>query len=153
MGRSKFLIMAYIKRCSWHSIRSDSRWQWPRGLRHKLPSSAQTLASWVRIPHKEIDVCACLFCVCVVLCAGRSLVTGWSPVQGVIPTACTIKKLKKRPRSEKKGCRAVARYDLSFDWLHSPSGQWPLFSLLIYSRSAGLLGRVVSSSRDTIREP
>jgi hypothetical protein len=26
------------------------------------------------------------------------LATGWSPVQGVLPTVCTIKKLKKRPR-------------------------------------------------------
>jgi hypothetical protein len=26
------------------------RSQWPRGLRHKPPSPAQTLGSWVRIP-------------------------------------------------------------------------------------------------------
>jgi hypothetical protein len=42
----------------------------------------------------------CLFCVCVVLCAGSGLATGWSPVQGVLPTMYRIKKLKKRPRSK-----------------------------------------------------
>jgi hypothetical protein len=30
--------------------------------------------------------CVRLFCVCVVLCVGRGLATGWSPVQGVLPT-------------------------------------------------------------------
>jgi hypothetical protein len=37
-------------------------------------------------------------CVCVVLCVGRGLATGWSPAQGVLPTVYGIKKLKKRPR-------------------------------------------------------
>jgi hypothetical protein len=43
----------------------------------------------------------CLFCVCVVLCVGSGLATGWSPVQGVLPTVYRIKKLKKWPRSNK----------------------------------------------------
>jgi hypothetical protein len=30
--------------------------------------------------------CVRLFCVCVVLCAGSGLATGWSLVQGVLPT-------------------------------------------------------------------
>jgi hypothetical protein len=31
--------------------------------------------------------CVCsFFCVCVVLCLGRSLATSWSPVQGVLPS-------------------------------------------------------------------
>jgi hypothetical protein len=33
-----------------------------------------------------MDVCARLFCVCVVLCVGSGLATGWSPVQGVLST-------------------------------------------------------------------
>jgi hypothetical protein len=37
-------------------------------------------------PTQGMDVCVRIFCVCVVLCAGRGLVTGWSPVQGVLPT-------------------------------------------------------------------
>jgi hypothetical protein len=36
------------------------------------------------IPTRGMDVCVRLFCVCVVLCAGRGLATGWSPVQGVL---------------------------------------------------------------------
>jgi hypothetical protein len=49
-----------------------------------------------------MDVCVRLFCVCVVLCLGRGLATGWFPVQGVLPTVYRIKKLKKRPRSNKR---------------------------------------------------
>jgi hypothetical protein len=36
------------------------------------------------------DICPHFFCVCVVLCVGRSLATGWSPVQGVLPTVHKI---------------------------------------------------------------
>jgi hypothetical protein len=48
---------------------------------------------------RSMDVCVRLFCV--VLCVGRGLVMGWSPVQRVLPTAYRIKKLKKRPRPNK----------------------------------------------------
>jgi hypothetical protein len=37
-----------------------------------------------------------------VLCVGSGLATGWSFVQGVLPTVYRIKKLKKRPRSNKR---------------------------------------------------
>jgi hypothetical protein len=40
----------------------------------------------------DIDICVRLFCVCVVLCSGRGLATGWSPVRGV--------QLKNRPKSK-----------------------------------------------------
>jgi hypothetical protein len=36
--------------------------------------------------------------VFVLFCVGSGLATGWSPVQGVLPTMYRIKKLKKRPR-------------------------------------------------------
>jgi hypothetical protein len=49
-----------------------------------------------------MDVCVCLFCVYVALCVGSDLATGSSPVQGVLPTVYRIKKLKKRPRSNKR---------------------------------------------------
>jgi hypothetical protein len=52
-------------------------------------------------PTQGMDVCVSLFCVYVVLCAGRGLAMGWSPVQRVLPTVYRIKKLKKRPRSNK----------------------------------------------------
>jgi hypothetical protein len=52
-------------------------------------------------PSRGMNVCARLFCVCVVLCVGSGLVTGWSSVQGDLPTVYRFTKLKKRPRSNK----------------------------------------------------
>jgi hypothetical protein len=52
-------------------------------------------------PTQCMDVCVRLFCVCVVLRVGSGFATGWSPVQGVLATVYGIKKLKKRPRSNK----------------------------------------------------
>jgi hypothetical protein len=37
-------------------------------------------------PSQVMDVCVRLFYVCAVLCAGSGLATGWSPIQGVLPT-------------------------------------------------------------------
>jgi hypothetical protein len=51
-------------------------------------------------PIRDMDVCVRLCCVCV-LCVGSGLVTDWSPVQGLLPTAYRIKKLKRRPRPNK----------------------------------------------------
>jgi hypothetical protein len=45
-------------------------------------------------PTWEMDVSVRLFCICVVLCIGRGLATGWSPAQGVLPNVYRIKKLK-----------------------------------------------------------
>jgi hypothetical protein len=52
-------------------------------------------------PSQGTNVCVHLFCVRVVLCVGSALAKGWSPAQCVLPTVCRIKKLKKRPRSNK----------------------------------------------------
>jgi hypothetical protein len=52
-------------------------------------------------PTLGVDVCMRLFCVYVILCVGSGLVTGWSPVQGVVPTVYRIKKLKRRSRFNK----------------------------------------------------
>jgi hypothetical protein len=52
-------------------------------------------------PAQGMNVCVvCVYSVCVVLCVGRGLATGWSTIQGVLPTVYRIKKLK-------KGCRAI----------------------------------------------
>jgi hypothetical protein len=40
------------------------------------------------------DVCLRLFCVCVVLCVGSGLATGWSHIQGVLPTVYGIRNWK-----------------------------------------------------------
>jgi hypothetical protein len=52
-------------------------------------------------PNRGVDVCLRLFGVCVVLCVGSGLATGWSLVQGVLPSVCKITKLKKRPGPNK----------------------------------------------------
>jgi hypothetical protein len=60
---------------------SDHRSEWPRGLRHELSSPARMLGSCVRIPLKAW-IFVCLFCVCI----SSGFATGWSPIQGVLPT-------------------------------------------------------------------
>jgi hypothetical protein len=68
----------------------NCRSQWPRGLNFlhftEIVSSNLT---------QGMDVSFRLFCVYVVLCVGIGLATGWSSVQGVLPTMYRIKKLKK----------------------------------------------------------
>jgi hypothetical protein len=51
----------------------------------------------------------CVYSVCVVLCVGSGIATGWSPVQGVLPTLYNIKKLKSG-QGPTKGCRSIDRY-------------------------------------------
>jgi hypothetical protein len=86
-----------------------------------------------------MDVCVRLFCVCVVLCVGRHLAMGSSPVQGVLPR-------------EMIGCLRIIHMEwasevalLSFkqctirhlicDWVGSPGGQH--FHSLCQYRDAG----------------
>jgi hypothetical protein len=45
-------------------------------------------------PTRGMDVCVRLFCVGAVLYVGTGLATGWSPVEGLLPTIYSIKKLK-----------------------------------------------------------
>jgi hypothetical protein len=83
------------------------RSQWPRCLRHEMSSSAWTLGSWVRIPLEALMFAFILFALS---CVGSGLATGWSLVQGVLPTAymCKITELhkKSRPRPD-MGCSAI----------------------------------------------
>jgi hypothetical protein len=68
------------------SIHSDCRSWWARGVRRGLSSLTRTMGSWVRIPLKAwMSVCVC-FVFFVVLCVGSGLATGWSLVQGVLPS-------------------------------------------------------------------
>jgi hypothetical protein len=62
-------------------------------------------------PTQGIDACVLLFRVCVILCAGSDLATGWSSVQVALPTVYRIKNLKSGQGST-KGCRAI---DCSID--------------------------------------
>jgi hypothetical protein len=40
---------------------------------------------------RGVDASVSLFCICVVLWEGRGLATGWSPVQGVLPTVYKLR--------------------------------------------------------------
>jgi hypothetical protein len=64
------------------------RSQWPRSKAWTVfaRSSTEIVGS---NPTWGMDVC-----VCVVLCVGSGLATGWSSFQGVLPTVYRIKKLK-----------------------------------------------------------
>jgi hypothetical protein len=73
--------------------------QWPRGLRHELSSLARMLGSWVRIPLK-----AWMF-VCV--CIGSGLATGWSPIQGVLPTVLGLSNWSETKRFTDALCSKV----------------------------------------------
>jgi hypothetical protein len=53
-------------------------------------------------PTGGMDVCVRLFSVCV-LCVGSGLATGWSPVQGVLPTVCRIRKTGKEAKAQQEG--------------------------------------------------
>jgi hypothetical protein len=37
-------------------------------------------------PTEDMDECVCVYSVCVVLCVSSGLATGWSLVQGALPT-------------------------------------------------------------------
>jgi hypothetical protein len=52
-------------------------------------------------PTQGMDVCVRLLHACVVLCVGSGLASGWSPVQGVLPTVYRMKRLQKRPGPNK----------------------------------------------------
>jgi hypothetical protein len=61
-----------------------SRSQYPSRLRQVLSSVARMLRSQVRI-LLGAWMCVCVSLCCVVLCVGRGLASGRSPVQGVLP--------------------------------------------------------------------
>jgi hypothetical protein len=63
-------------------------------------------------PTGGMNVCVRLFCDCV-LCVGSGLATGWSPVQGVLPTVYWIGKLKKRPWPNKRAVQPIIKKEQS----------------------------------------
>jgi hypothetical protein len=79
-----------------HVIKEMKRWksrsQWPRGLR--------PLERWDRgFESHSMHGCLYAFILCVVLCAGSGLATGWSLVQGVLPIVYGLGNWKNWPRS------------------------------------------------------
>jgi hypothetical protein len=57
-------------------------------------------------PTRGMDVCVCIYSVCVVRCVGRGLAMGSVSCQGVLPNLYSIRKLKKC-QGPKNGCRDI----------------------------------------------
>jgi hypothetical protein len=101
---------------SQHLCLSSPRCKFRINIRWKLlllPTVATRSKAWtvfVRLNNgivgsnstQGMDVCVCLLYVYVVLCVGSDLATGWSPVQGVLPTAYSITKLKKEASAQQR---------------------------------------------------
>jgi hypothetical protein len=49
----------------------------------------------------------CVYSVCVVLCVGRGLATGLSPVQGVLLTVYRIRNPRMQPRTNKRAVETL----------------------------------------------
>jgi hypothetical protein len=67
-------------------------------------SKARTVFAWMAgsNPTWSMYVCVCLFCVRAALCVGSGHATNWSPVQEALQMVFRIKKLKKRPTSNRR---------------------------------------------------
>jgi hypothetical protein len=107
-------------------------------------------------PTQGMDLCMRLFCVCAVLGVGSGLATGWSPVQGVLPTVYRIKKVKKWPRSEglwshkERGMSCNHSYGLKkqrMKWDKKPCS--PLKSTHISKEYSAIIFRVLDDGRTT----
>jgi hypothetical protein len=65
------------------------------------PSSpARTLGSWFRIPL-EAGMSVRVYFVCVVLCVSSGLATGWSRIQGALPTVYRINKTERAAKVQR----------------------------------------------------
>jgi hypothetical protein len=112
----------------WRKLRNKGRLV-PRLLftvaarsRHEPSSPARTLGSWVRMPLEEW-MSVCVYSVFVLSCVGSDLATGWTSVQGVLPTVYMIKGLKNR--SGQMGCRAIYKVSVPAEviTLHFPNAR------------------------------
>jgi hypothetical protein len=66
---------------------------------------------------RDMDVCVRLFCVCVVLCVGSGVATGWAPVKRVLPTVYGLRNWKSG-QGPTEDCRAIERYILGgYRWI------------------------------------
>jgi hypothetical protein len=112
--------MIHVVLCSklWHSYLVKPVTVAERSV---LSSLARKPGLWVRIPQNAwmFGICMCLFCVCVALCLGRELATGWSLVQGVLPSVKMIMKLKNQRPGPKGAVEPVKKKMIKFYYLWS----------------------------------
>jgi hypothetical protein len=95
----KFISLQF----SWHEILWGLS-QRPSGLRHVLSEDARSLGLCVRIPL-EAWTCVRVFLCCVILCIGRGLASGRSPIQGVYQLSSrfiSFRKINSEPEQAKR---------------------------------------------------
>jgi hypothetical protein len=68
-----------------------------------------------------MDVCVRLFYVCVVLCVGRGLATGWSLVRGVLPTVWKRLRNRRKARAQQRAVEPLVN-----EWIYSTYTHWSL---------------------------
>jgi hypothetical protein len=97
----------------WLHRRQDVTWSL-RLIRVTAPSQAWNVSSRSNagtVGSKltwGMDVCVCVYSVWVVLCVGIGLETGWSPLQGILPTLYRLRNWKSG-QCPTKGCRTIER--------------------------------------------
>jgi hypothetical protein len=121
--RKAHFVIIFILKC-WSGVVGRS--QHPRCWKHEMSSPAQTLGSWIRI---LVEAWMFAFILFALSCVGSGLATGWSPLQGVLPTVCLSLCLSICLSVYLSVCLSVS---LSICvWLCRPFvGSWPLFRFL-----------------------
>jgi hypothetical protein len=100
------------------------RSQWPHGLRNR--NSLRPLEHWDRefeTDSRHGRLCMRLFCVCVVACVGSGHATGWSLVQGVLPSYW------RRGQGPTKSCRTIDEWMNKIHRRVHKRSHWFLFSI------------------------
>jgi hypothetical protein len=78
---------------------------------------------------RGMDVCVCLFCVCLVLCVGSGLATGWSPPKWSY-RLCKWLRNWKSGQGPTKGCRTID------EWMNCGKGTLQDWGLWVGCRNA-----------------